>query len=514
MNDSRQPPGAPTRPRTERVMLINSPLREAHLDSTVARVAENLFYNSAPLGIGYLGAVLERAGYRVALLDAAVERIAPQEVLERVKSFGPDMVGFSCTTYSFPGAHNSARLLKERLDLPVIVGGPHVSGMAEPTMDTGVFDIAVLGEGEDTILDLTETLIDGRDLSAVEGIAYFLDGSLQRTAPRPLIADLDRIPVPARHLLPTHLYAPQPNDERDVPKHAMISSRGCPYSCIFCHKSVFGNRYRSFSPGYIVDEMAHLIRDHGARDLAFVDSTFSSTPERVEGILNEINRRGLKVSWTCSVRANVMTRDLLEKMRDAGCWRVRIGAESGNDQVLKDLRKGVTAEQVRQTATWADEAGLQPKAFFMVGHLSDTPETIEETVQFACSLPLTDITVQINTPLPGTAQYDKAQDHGELQEEDVDFSFFFPAFVPQGMSRDELFRLSRQFYRRFYLRPEVFARHLRTLRRPSDLKRYVRAVPLLAELFLGTAGRSWRQLLTRLGLLEGGMRLDGNAEES
>ena len=166
----------------------------------------------------------------------------------------------------------------------------------------------------------------------------------------------------------------------------MIASRVCPFGCIFCDKSVFGKQYRSFSPEYIVSEMEHLVHNFGAKDIAFLDSCFTVNKERVESTINAINKQNLDVGWTCTARVDVVTKELLKKMKAAGCWRVRLGIESGDDDVLQFINKGITTQQARNAAHWAADIGLQPKGFFMIGHLTDTKESIEKTIKFAKSL--------------------------------------------------------------------------------------------------------------------------------
>lgn len=171
-------------------------------------------------------------------------------------------------------------------------------------------------------------------------------------------------------------------------------------------------------------------------------------------------------------------------MKEAGCWRVRIGIESGNEEILKFIKKGMSKEEARRVVGWADEVGLQPKTFFMLGHCPDTKETIEETIQFALSLPSKDVTVQINTPLKGTEQYTLYKKYGDLISGNPDdYSFFQPVFLPRRLTYGDLVRAQRGFYRRFYLRPIIWWRHLRHIRRLSDLRKYFRPLKLLLHLF-------------------------------
>ncbi|RLE27498.1 MAG: hypothetical protein DRJ61_01255 [Acidobacteria bacterium] len=470
------------------VLLINPPITHAQRTGPLGPIIKNLYFNSPPLGIAYIAGLLESKGMRVRLMDAAVEGFSPEETLEKIISWQPDILGLTSTSNFFCNAIELGEAVKNAIpEITTVLGGPHVSSQAEQAMAQHCFDFACIGEGEYTTLDLVETLADQRDPGSVEGIAFRRDGGIHQTARRPLIATLDDLPPPARHLLPLEKYIAQPNDGPYLPKMAMISSRGCPFKCIFCDHGTYGNTYRSFSAPRIVDEMEELVTRYGARDIAFVDSLFMISDKRVRGIITEIHDRGIKVHWTCTIRANIATRELLAMMKEAGCWRVRIGVESGNQQVLDFIKKEVTKEEIREVARSAADLGLHPKAFFMVGHPTETEETIQDSIDFARSLPLTDITVQINTPLPGAPQFEIFRSYGESVSDNLeDYTFWQPVFIPQGLSREKLEKLFRKFYLSFYLRPIIVWRHLTMLRRPSDIPRYARALALLFQRFIKT----------------------------
>jgi len=341
-------------------------------------------------------------------------------------------------------------------------------------------DIAVIGEGENTFRELIESIEKNEDTYKVKGLTYNINGKLFFTPPRKFIPDLDILPFPARHLVPLRLYKPQPNDQKQLPKLTMISSRGCPYSCIFCDKNVFKNTYRSFSPAYIVKEMSALVKNFKAKDIAFLDSTFTPNKNRVYEITKEIKSSNLDVTWTCSVRADVLDEQLLKEMKEAGCWRVRIGIESGNNEVLGFIKKGITKYQVQRVANWAYELDLEPKAFFMIGHFSDTKKTIEETINFACSLPLKDITVQMNTPLKGAPQYQLVEKYGKIITSDLsDYTFFEPVFLPAALTYKDLHYYYTKFYLKFYLRPEIWFRHIKKIKSFADVVKYLKGTKII-----------------------------------
>ncbi len=472
-----------------RVMLVNPPIDQVLEDGNANPVTSFLFYNSAPLGILYIASTLEQAGHEVAVIDAAAQLFNVERTVQEIALFRPEVIGIGSFTVTFETCKKLGAALKVAMpDVPIVLGSYHVSLVPHEAMENPQFDVGVLGEGEETMLDLVEHYAGARSLDEIPGIVFRKDGELVFTAKRSKVRDLDRFPFPARHLLPPNIYRPVPVDEHAYPKFAMITSRGCPHACAFCQKSRSG--YRSHSPEYIVDEIEHLIRDFGAKDIAFVDSLFCANKRRVHAICDEMIKRGVhkKISWTCSSRVEVVDRELLEKMKAAGCWRTRFGIESGSDRVLDFISKGITKKKIRAAITAAHEVGLRPKAFFMVGHMPDTRETIEETIEFAKSLPLHDVTVQINTLLPETPQMEMWEREGEkwgriVNRTNSEKSFWEPTFVPWGLEAEDLVELHRKFYREFYFRPVTLARHLENVQSWRDVAKYVQAGSLFSFLF-------------------------------
>lgn len=495
-----------------RIMLVNPPIDSVLAHGHVSPVTAYLFYNSAPLGILYIAAVLEQAGHEVAVIDAAAQGFDVAGTVRAVEDFRPELVGVGSFTVTFETTKVLGQALKEALPrVPLVLGSYHVTLVPHDAMGDSVFDVGVLGEGEHTMLDLVQWAAGRKELDDVPGVVYRDDDGLRFTAPRKKFRDLDQLPFPARHLLPPNIYKPVPVDDHAFPKFAMVTSRGCPHACAFCQKSRSG--YRSHSDRYVVDEIEHLVRDFGVRDIAFVDSLFCANKRRVHAICDEIIRRGLHrtVSWTCSSRVEVVDRPLLQKMKAAGCWRTRFGIESGNDEVLDFISKGITKEKIRDAITWADEAGLRPKAFLMVGHMPDTRETIEETIAFAKSLPLHDVTVQINTLLPETPQMEIWKREGHrwgrvVNESDDEKSFWEPTFVPWGLEPEEIVELHRKFYREFYFRPVTLARHAEAIESWRDVAKYVQASSLFSFLFFNAQRPSLRMLREAFG--SGGQGLE------
>lgn len=463
-----------------KIWLVNPPENQSK-STGIFSIIQNLFYNSPPLGLAYLGAVLEKSGHKVMITDSPVEKVYLNNLPRIAKNFSPDLIGLTSTTTFFAQALAGARLLKKELpNTPICIGGPHLNANKEMLLDYDCFDYGVIGEGENTLVEIADNLEQNKNTDNIPGTVSVQNGELHFAPPRSLIEDLDDLPFPARHLLPIDKYRPMPNDQYRLPKTSMITSRGCPFKCIFCDKSTFGGSYRAMSAKKVVDEMHLLKKDFGINEVAFVDSTFTPNKKQISQFLDEIEKRPLDMTWTCSCRANVLNRELAKRLKAAKCWRIRIGIESGNREILQKIRKGISKEQFAESVRIADEAGLQVKSFFMVGHIGETPKSIKESIQFAKSIPLKDITVQINTPLKGAPQFDDCKKHGEILSNDLSkYTFFQPVFIPKGFTAKEIVDYQKKFYRSFYLRPSLIWRHIKAIRSFSDITKYIRALPLV-----------------------------------
>ncbi len=485
-----------------KVLLVNPPVADRDRGHPVV---ERLFYNSMPLGIGYLAAVAEQGGHRAGIIDGAVEQLSAAQLLRRVAEFDPDVIGVTGLTTSFASTQSALHAFHEHFPRAVLLtGGPHLSAWGAPSLEGLPVAAGVAAEGELAFGDILCAIENNTPLRDIQGI-FVQDerGEWIETGPRRYYKDLDDAPFPARHLFKKHLYQPIPADYRHLPKIPIMSARGCPYGCIFCDKSVFGRRLRGKSPKRTVDEIEHCIRDHGARGIAFLDSTFGTDRKRAREICEEIIRRNVKVEWTCTLRADSVDEEMLALFRRAGCWKVRLGIESGDEEIFARLDKGETLDHVRRAAVAADKVGLQSKAFFIVGHLGENEKTLRNTVNFAKSLPLMEVTVQINTPMKNTPQEEMWHEFGDLDRTNLtNSSFWEPVFVPTGLTRDELVRWQNRFYREFLLRPSVWWRHLRHLRGWADIKRYGSAVSLLAFLLFNRELTAFRRRSAELATAE------------
>lgn len=465
-----------------KVLLINPPLsREEQKNPVVA----NLFSNAMPLGMLYLASYCLDKGIEVQCLDGPAERIDLEETMQRVKRYSPDMVGITTTTPVFHRAIEVATEIKKWAPtMPIAVGGPHINAAPVTSMLHECFDYGCAGEGEEAFYELVSALGRGESADTVRGfVVRHKDGGVKFTPPRPSQVDVDTLPFPARHLLNPKLYASLPTDVRYLPKFTQLATRGCPFKCTFCDHAAEGKKYRTPSPRYMVDEMEHLVKEFGAREVAFVGTTFTAKKSEAEEFCETVLERKLKVSWTCSTRVDVVSEDLLRLMKRAGCWSIRFGVESGNQDILNFIKKGITKEQVSRAVHLCEKVGIHTKAFFIIGHPKETKESIEETIDFACSLPLTDVTVQINTPLPNTPQFAQAKNYGTIREIDYSkYSFWDAVFIPHGLTQQDLLFYHKEFYRRFFWRPATLKRQLRKVSHVATLFNYLRCLDLILYL--------------------------------
>jgi anaerobic magnesium-protoporphyrin IX monomethyl ester cyclase len=357
---------------------------------------------SPPLGLSYAASAFEQAGAEVKIIDYIISRYTPEKLERELEDFKPDLLGANSVTMNFPQAARIVQTAK-RLDpnLITLMGGPHVSFDVSDTMKTiPEIDLLVIGEGEKTISDLVGHFQGRGDLADIQGIAFRENGNIIQTGKRELIGDLNQLPLPARHLLPMSRY-----QALGFPV-SMITGRGCPYSCIFClGRKMVGSKPRSRKASLVVDEIEQIM-SYGFTRINIADDLFTSDREKVWEVCEEIRRRNLSLTWTAFSRVNTVDKETLLLMRETGCECISFGIESGNPDMLKRIKKGITLDQARKAVALCKEVGILAHASFMVGLPGETPETLKDTAEFSKSL---DILYGFHflAPFPGTTVREK-----------------------------------------------------------------------------------------------------------
>jgi radical SAM superfamily enzyme YgiQ (UPF0313 family) len=423
------------------------------------------------LGLLVLAATARAHGHDCRVLEAAALDLDVDAAIARLADAPPEVLGLSATTLAIGAAQAFAAAVKARFpQVTTVLGGPHVSAVPEETLRrTPAIDIAVVGAGEETLVELLATLQQGGDLASVRGLVFRHGDQLIKTPPRAPLRDLDSLPQPAWDLLDgfPQRYAPAPFKVRHLPAASLVSSRGCPNECIFCDRSVFGATCHAHSAAYVATQMRALHRDYGVREFCFEDDTFVTFRKRLRELCHDLIENGPRFSWNCLGRVDHVTPDDLKLMRRAGCWQISYGIESGNQAILDTIGKRVTLAQIRDAVRWTREAGIKAKGFFIVGHPGETRETLHETIDFALELPLNDLSVTLLTPFPGTELYERAAEFGSFTADWGQLNLLTPVFVPFGLTADDLVQAQHELNRRFYLRPRVFADYAgRALRQP------------------------------------------------
>jgi radical SAM superfamily enzyme YgiQ (UPF0313 family) len=355
------------------------------------------------LGIGYLGAQMERAGIPVELHD---ERVGTdQEMKAHIER--NDIIGFSALTPNIRRAIAWAKYAKEQGKITVM-GGPHASVDQGVFLESGHFDYVLKGEAEYTLPDLIRG-IEGNDeaaLAELPGLASMRGGELWVDNPAPpLIKKLDDIPIPARHLLPMESYF------KNNPEHLVyiFTTRGCPFKCIFCQKELTGRGFRVRSTEAIVDELEHIIKTYDPGNILFVDEILTLRKKRIHEMCDEIIRRGLKFEWVANTRADCVDYPLLKHMHRAGCRRIYYGWESGSQRMLDVLKKDLTPEVIINAAKMTRRAGIWAKVYMIVGSPGETPQDIEETEKVLRLAGPDLIRISVFNPLIGTESWDNYQ---------------------------------------------------------------------------------------------------------
>ncbi len=380
-----------------------------------------------------------------------------------LSSFTPDVVGISGqTTPSIHEVYQTAKVVKNHNPgILVVVGGAHVTFQDEQVLrDCPEIDVVVRGEGEVTMNALLEKNNEGHSNYSVAGTTSRRNGTIVRSPNRQYISDLDIIPFPAYDLLGLHQYFPK--GDRFAP---MITSRGCPYQCTFCSSSrITGKRWRGRSPANVVKEIQFLRNRYGVRDVTFIDDLFTFDHQRVADICELINGEADGITWTCSTRADIMSRhpDMASWLKKAGCHTIYIGAESGSQRILNVIKKGIRLSQIVKSVKIAKKVGLEVVLSFILGIPGETEEDMRSTIDFACRLDPDFAQFTICTPYPGTPMYDEAMENNWISVTDwSEFTVIEPVLNLPDLSSTTIKKHLTRAYYKFYSRPSLIWRNIK-----------------------------------------------------
>ncbi len=460
------------------ILFINPSLKQqniGHYNKTVEKTRG--VYPS--LGLLYIAAVLVQEGHHVEVIDMDTESNPQNKITYSLAHLKPEVLCIHVMTWTFHQANEIAKLAKNTLpSIYIIAGGAAITCTPEAIIKYSIFDYGVIGEGEKTIVELMRTLSSKGDTSKIPGIIYQKNNQLILGEHRALIETLDDIPNPARHLVNLNRYFDVLSRQRS--SATMITSRGCPYNCIYCdRRNRMGSKWRSFSNHRIIDEMQELKEQHGIKEIMFFDDEFIIDRARTIEFCNLILKKNLNIIWECRTRVDMVDPQLLKIMKQAGCYRIRFGFESGDDTILKILKKGITVTQSLECARMVKESGIEIFGYFMFGCPKETEETIQKTIDLAFAIDPDFAVFSKMILIPGSELFDWAvsekiicADYWErfIAGENTNTA---PALSSEELPEKRVDEIIKETNRRFYLRPKFIMQKLSRIKNISQLIKQV-----------------------------------------
>lgn len=454
-----------------------------------------------PLGLAILGGMIRNEGHQVFIIDGWVENLSRKKLIEKILSYNPDIIGIYTNTSSFYYTKRiieSLRILNENVIL--VAGGPHATVIPEKTMkDCPELDFIVIGEGEITFSNLIKALDNdstqytsqkinnirmrfwNKKYKEIRGIAFrnSYDLNIIITEPANLIENLDDTPFPAWDLLELEKYKPSRANYYRLPSYTLMTSRGCPYNCSFCSKPM-GKKVRFKSASRVFEEIKQLYDNYNAKEIIFEDDCFTLNKNRNNELFRLMRENKIDIKWSCLTRVDIINDDMLKKMKKNNCWRIGYGVESGNEEILSKMQKGFTKAKITEAFKITKKNKINIRAFFILGNLYDTQETIRQTIDFAKKLNPDLAQFSYFVPYPGTLDYNYAVSKKLI---DPDYYLKNPlsdyhylkklVYIPFNLTESKLKYYQKVALREFYLRPRYILKQMKNLSNFDILRRNV-----------------------------------------
>jgi radical SAM superfamily enzyme YgiQ (UPF0313 family) len=390
----------------------------------------------------YIAAVLEEANVETEIVEMRFLRKPWIELKQIISDRKPQIIGIGSFSYNFHDATKIAGLAKNVDEcIKTVVGGPHVSLIPQESILEPEVDFAVLGEGEYTMLDLIKALENDTDIQKVRGLIFKNNGIVQ-TPSRPLIQNLDDLPLPARHLVKMDKYRASEDAT------TILTSRGCAFKCIFCaSQAMWGPNVRFRDPIKVVDEVESVKKHFGFNVIGFVDDVFTIHKNRTIKLCKELKRRNLDIKWDCSTRTDLLSKQLLVLMKKAGCRAIFLGVESGCQETLDRIKKGANVEQAEKVVRWAKEAGIETRLSLILGCPGENKKTVQKTIDFAKKLKdygATTLNFNLLKVYPGTELFNHQKKFG-ITFIDKNWGYQHGAPLVSTCETDKLSKNERKF---------------------------------------------------------------------
>lgn len=428
-----------------------------------------LNYNShivhPPLGLGYIASFIEGKGYEVDIYDGNLENASEDDFLTKISEFEPNLIGISLKCQVHASVKRLVNAIKINFPTPIVLGGPQATAYPREILEDIKADFVVVGEGELTVWELVDALENGKEICSIHGLVFRTSsGEIVVNKARSLIPDIDSLPFPAWHLMPPTKYRIEPilAPSKNQPVAPIITSRGCPYQCTFCAtNATWRRKLRLRSAQNVLEEIKLLVDKFGVNEIHITDDNVTFNQRHIESLCDVIMDSGIDISWQCpnGIRIDTLNIELLEKMKAAGCYSLGIGIESGNQDILKRIKKRLDLRKVEQVLKDIEKVGMQTYGFFIIGLPGETEYTIRETINFAKNNPFDRAWFNILTPYPGSEIFqeflgDKSFSEIEWESFDTNTGIVCTSNLP----RDVIERYQRQAVREFYLRPKIIVK--------------------------------------------------------
>jgi len=462
-----------------RILLINPSLIQANIGHYKEKTEKQRgIYPS--LGLGYIAAALEKNNHQVQIVDYDAEKNPLAKTLGLAQQFQPELVGFYTMTWTFREADALAQKLKSIIpQAKFIAGGPNITCLPKPSLKQGIFDFGAISEGEETIIELIEALEKDNNFENIQGLAYKKNGKVIINQARPLIQNLDPIPWPARHLLPVKNYF----DISTTKKYfaTLIATRGYPFNCTFCdRKNRMGRNWRVRSTQNIIDEIKQIKDNYGIKEYMFFDDNLIVDKNWARDLCQKMIDQKLNIIWECRTRVDTIDRPILALLKKAGCYRIRFGFESGNNQILKVLKKDIRVEQSLECAKICQEVGIEMFGYFMFGSPYETEKTLQQTLDLALKINPDFALFSKTILIPGSELFDWAAQNNYIRKDYWERYLAgqetngAPALDTKELPEKTVDKYISLANKKFYLRPKYLLKRVTSIRSWQQLSKQLK----------------------------------------
>ena len=432
----------------------------------LVKVPSDMHVILPPIGLGYLASYLKNTikDIDIIILDCLKEKYDHKKFSEYISKEKPDLVGMTAFTMEIESALKCCEEIKKvDKNIITVIGGPHVSNSPEQALCNENVDFIFRGEAELGFYELIKSLQDKKNFSKVPNLGYKEKGKMKFNATK-FVDNLDEISYPDYDLMKFSEY-PKMYFMKKFPSAPILTSRGCPFSCTFCSAgNLSGKKFRARSPENIIKEIKFLKEKYKIKEFEIWDDNFTMNKERAMKFCNLLIKENINLEWWCpnGLRIETLDEELLRKMKEAGCYAMAVGIETGSEKIQKDMKKNLNLDKAREIVNLAHKIGIRTQGFFIIGYPTETKEDILKTIKFAKELPLDRASFSLFQPLVGSEIYNCLKKEGKLENIDLNkCEYSKPSIVPEGFKNiNEVKKLQKKAILEFYLRPKVLARFI------------------------------------------------------